>query len=169
MASRMRPSWLVPIHSSTASPSLCGANNVVNEEVKRFTPLRWDKWRESVNKWLILDGHERRLAESAGAGGLTSIMGLLYPECRRGRTNHYNLINAFGFSLIAFLISLLNHPGLFLLLVLLLIGMYLLCTLHIWSLKVSHFSDADVNIFVDITSDDGKQSGRQKNTKQNVT
>ena len=31
----------------------------------------------------VLDGHERRLAESAGAGGLTSIMGLLYPECRR--------------------------------------------------------------------------------------
>ena len=37
---------------------------------------------ESVNKWLVLDGHERRLAESTGAGGLTSIMGLLYPECR---------------------------------------------------------------------------------------
>ena len=33
-------------------------------------------------KWLVLDGHERRLAESAGAGGLTSIMGRLYPECR---------------------------------------------------------------------------------------
>ncbi len=69
--------------SEDAPQCIIHQDNVANEEVKRFTSVRWDKWRESVNKWLVLDGHERRLAESAGAGGLTSIMGLLYPECRR--------------------------------------------------------------------------------------
>jgi len=51
--------------SEDAPPCIIHQDNVANEEVKRFTPVRWDKWRESVNKWLVLDGHERRLAESA--------------------------------------------------------------------------------------------------------
>ena len=68
--------------SEDAPPCIIQQDNVANEQVKRFTSVRWDKWRESVNKWLLLDGHEQRLAESAGAGGRTSIMGLLYLECR---------------------------------------------------------------------------------------
>ena len=52
--------------SEDAPPCIIHQDNVANEEVKRFTSVRWDKWRESVNKWLLLDGHERRLAESAG-------------------------------------------------------------------------------------------------------
>ena len=52
--------------SEDAPPCIIHQGNVANEEVKRFTSVRWDKWRESVNKWLVLDGHERRLAESAG-------------------------------------------------------------------------------------------------------
>ena len=52
--------------SEDAPQCIIHQDNAANEEVKRFTSVRWDKWRESVNKWLVLDGHERRLAESAG-------------------------------------------------------------------------------------------------------
>ena len=60
-------------------------------------------------------------------------------------------INAFYFSLITFLISLLNHPGLFLFLVLHLIGMYLLCTLHICSLKVPCNSKVSGYLYINLT------------------
>ena len=68
--------------SEDAPPCIIHQDNVANEEVKRFTYVRWDKWRK-CQQMARLRGHERRLAESAGAGGLTSIMGLLYPECWR--------------------------------------------------------------------------------------
>jgi len=51
--------------SEDAPQCIIHQDNVANEEVKRYTSVRWDKWRKSVNKWLVLDGHERRLAESA--------------------------------------------------------------------------------------------------------